>query len=192
MYDYIRYSSPLGMLTVAAENGALTALVIEGQKYADRHLAGEGRECETPVLRRARCWLDDYFAGKNPDASALPLSPGGTAFQQAVWQELRKIPYGETESYGAVAARLGSSARAVGSAVGRNPISLIIPCHRVLAADGGLTGYWKTRRSFCGWKGRAYERRQLRMGAASCYSTQKRGEFAPREAGFLLSPTKYR
>ena len=141
MYDYIRYSSPLGMLTVAAENGALTALVIEGQKYADRHLAGEGQECETPVLRRARCWLDDYFAGKNPDASALPLSPGGTAFQQAVWQELRKIPYGETESYGAVAARLGSSARAVGSAVGRNPISLIIPCHRVLAADGGLTGY---------------------------------------------------
>lgn len=141
MYDYIRYSSPLGMLTVAAENGALTALVIEGQKYADRHLAGEGREGETPVLHRARCWLDDYFAGKNPDASALPLSPGGTAFQQAVWQELRKIPYGETESYGAVAARLGSSARAVGSAVGRNPISLIIPCHRVLAADGGLTGY---------------------------------------------------
>ncbi|MBQ6317421.1 MAG: methylated-DNA--[Oscillospiraceae bacterium] len=141
MYDYIRYSSPLGMLTVAAENGALTALVIEGQKYAERHLAGEGRECETPVLCRARCWLDDYFAGKKPDASALPLSPGGTAFQQAVWQELRKIPYGETESYGAVAARLGSSARAVGSAVGRNPISLIIPCHRVLAADGGLTGY---------------------------------------------------
>ena len=141
MYDYIRYSSPLGMLTVAAEDGALTALVIEGQKYADRHLAGEGRECETPVLHKARCWLDDYFAGENPDASALPLSPKGTAFQQAVWRELRKIPYGETESYGAVAARLGSSARAVGSAVGRNPISLIIPCHRVLAADGGLTGY---------------------------------------------------
>ena len=141
MYDYIRYSSPLGMLTVAAENGALTALVIEGQKYADRHLAGEGREGETPVLHRARCWLDDYFAGKNPDASALPLSPKGTAFQRAVWQELRKIPYGETESYGALAARLGSSARAVGSAVGRNPLSIIIPCHRVLAADGGLTGY---------------------------------------------------
>jgi len=71
MYDYIRYNSPLGMLTVAAENGALTALVIEGQKYAERHLAGEGRECETPVLRRARCWLDDYFAGKKPDASAV-------------------------------------------------------------------------------------------------------------------------
>ena len=93
------------------------------------------------MLRRARCWLDDYFAGKNPDASALPLSPKGTAFQRAVWQELRKIPYGETESYGALAARLGSSARAVGSAVGRNPLSIIIPCHRVLAADGGLTGY---------------------------------------------------
>lgn len=141
MYDYIRYSSPLGMLTVAAEGGVLTALVIEGQKYAERHLSGVGRECETPVLRRARCWLDDYFAGKNPDASALALSPEGTAFQQAVWQELRKIPYGKTESYGAIAARLGSSARAVGSAVGRNPISVIIPCHRVLAADGALTGY---------------------------------------------------
>lgn len=141
MYDYIRYSSPLGMLTVAAEGGVLTALVIEGQKYAERHLSGVGRECETPVLRRARCWLDDYFAGKNPDASALALSPKGTAFQQAVWQELRKIPYGKTESYGAIAARLGSSARAVGSAVGRNPISVIIPCHRVLAADGALTGY---------------------------------------------------
>lgn len=141
MYDYIRYSSPLGMLTVAAEGGVLTALVIEGQKYAERHVSGVGRECETPVLRRARCWLDDYFAGKNPDASALALSPEGTAFQQAVWQELRKIPYGETESYGAIAARLGSSARAVGSAVGRNPISVIIPCHRVLAADGALTGY---------------------------------------------------
>ncbi len=93
MYDYIRYSSPLGMLTVAAENGALTALVIEGQKYADRHLAGEGRECETPVLRRARCWLDDYFAGKNPDASALPLSPGGTQLGKGRRQRGRPQPH---------------------------------------------------------------------------------------------------
>ncbi len=141
MYCFIRYPSPLGTLTVAEEKGALTALVIEGQKYADRHLAGEGQEEETPVLRAAARWLDAYFAGENPAVSTLPLAPAGTAFQQRVWQELRRIPYGETESYGALAARLGSSARAVGAAVGRNPLSILIPCHRVLAADGSLTGY---------------------------------------------------
>ena len=141
MYCFIRYPSPLGTLTVAEEKGALTTLVIEGQKYADRHLAGEGQEEETPVLRAAARWLDAYFAGENPAVSTLPLAPAGTAFQQRVWQELRRIPYGETESYGALAARLGSSARAVGAAVGRNPLSILIPCHRVLAADGSLTGY---------------------------------------------------
>ena len=141
MYCFIRYPSPLGTLTVAEEKGALTALVIEGQKYADRHLAGEGQEEETPVLRAAARWLDAYFAGENPAVSTLPLAPAGTAFQQRVWQELRRIPYGETESYGALAARLGNSARAVGAAVGRNPLSILIPCHRVLAADGSLTGY---------------------------------------------------
>jgi len=141
MYNYIRYCSPLGMLTVAAEGGALTALVIDGQKYAERPLTGEGTERETSVLHKARLWLDAYFAGKALDVSGLPLSPKGTAFQKKVWQELLNIPYGTTNTYGALAGRLGSSARAVGSAVGRNPISIIIPCHRVLAADGSLTGY---------------------------------------------------
>ncbi|MBQ9250363.1 MAG: methylated-DNA--[Oscillospiraceae bacterium] len=141
MYDYIRYASPLGTLTIAAENDALIALVIAGQKYEAQHLAGEGRERETPVLRRARLWLDRYFAGERPDPAQLPLSPKGTAFQQRVWQELLTIPYGQAESYGALAARLGSSARAVGSVVGRNPILVIIPCHRVVGADGSLTGY---------------------------------------------------
>lgn len=141
MFDYIRYRSPLGMLTVAAEGETLTALVFEGQKYARQHLAGEGQERETPVLRAARLWLDAYFAGEQPDAAVLPLAPRGTGFQQTVWQELRTIPYGETLSYGVLAARLGSSARAVGSAVGHNPISIIIPCHRVLGAKGALTGY---------------------------------------------------
>ena len=141
MYDYIRYRSPLGLLIVAAEGEALTVLVFEGQKYARQHLAGEGEERETPVLRAARLWLDAYFAGERPDAAALPLSPRGTNFQRAVWRELRTIPYGETRRYGEIAARLGSSGRAVGSAVGRNPISLMIPCHRVLGAKGALTGY---------------------------------------------------
>ena len=140
MYDYIHYRSPLGMLTVTAEGGTLTALVIDGQKYADRHLAGEGKERETPVLHAARLWLDAYFAGEAPEVSGLPLSPKGTGFQKKVWQELLKIPYGATDTYGALAGRLGSSARAVGSAVGRNPISIIIPCHRVLAKNGSLTG----------------------------------------------------
>ncbi len=141
MYDYIRYSSPLGLLTIAAEGNALIALVIEGQKFFDRHLAGEGRERETPVLKMARDWLDRYFQGENPAISELPLSPKGTDFQKTVWRELLNIPYGATITYGELAARLGSSARAVGAAVGRNPISVIIPCHRVIAADGSLTGY---------------------------------------------------
>lgn len=141
MYDFIRYDSPLGPLTIAAENNALTALVIAGQKYEDRHLSGEGRKRQTPVLAKARDWLDRYFAGKRPDPAQLPLSPKGTAFQQRVWWELLTIPYGRTESYGSLAARLGSSARAVGSAVGRNPISVIIPCHRIVGADGSLCGY---------------------------------------------------
>ena len=141
MYNYTRYRSPLGMLTVTAEGDTLTALVIDGQKYADRHLAGEGTEYETPVLHAAKLWLDAYFAGKAPEVSGLPLSPKGTGFQKKVWRELLNIPYGATDTYGALAGRLGSSARAVGSAVGHNPISVIIPCHRVLAADGSLTGY---------------------------------------------------
>ena len=141
MYDYIICPSPLGMLTIAAEGGALTALVIEGQKYHADHLAGDGVRRETPALRAARRWLERYFAGENPELSALTLAPRGTPFQQRVWAALRRIPYGETVSYGALAAELVTSARAVGSAVGRNPLSILIPCHRVLAADGGLAGY---------------------------------------------------
>ena len=141
MYDFIRYYSPLGMLTVAAEGEALTALVIDGQKYAEMHLAGAGRECETPVLHAARLCLDDYFAGEMVDFSKLHLALKGTEFQRSVWQELRIIPYGETRTYGTIAKRLGTSARAVGGAVGHNPISIFIPCHRVLSANGSLTGY---------------------------------------------------
>lgn len=141
MYDFIRYDSPVGVMILTAEGESLTALVLEGQKYAERHLAGDGQEQETPVLHRARVWLDDYFAGGRPEISELPLAPKGTAFQKQVWQELLKIPYGETDNYGAIALRLGSSARAVGAAIGRNPLLIFVPCHRVLGADRSLTGY---------------------------------------------------
>ena len=141
MFDYTRYASPLGTLILAAEDGALTAIVLEGQKYAARHLAGEGLERESPALREAKDWLTRYFAGERPDPAELRLSPKGTDFQRRVWRELLTIPYGATESYGAIARRLGSSARAVGGAVGRNPLLIVVPCHRVLASDGSLHGY---------------------------------------------------
>ena len=141
MFDYLRYASPLGTLILAAEDGALTAIVLEGQKYADQHLAGEGNERETPALREAKDWLTRYFAGERPDPAELRLSPKGTDFQRRVWRELLTIPYGATESYGAIARRLGSSARAVGGVVGRNPLLIVVPCHRVLAGSGALTGF---------------------------------------------------
>ena len=141
MFDYIRYASPLGPLILAAEGEALTAIVLEGQKYEARHLAGEGLERETPALREARDWLTRYFQGGRPDPAELRLSPKGTDFQRRVWRELLTIPYGATESYGAIARRLGSSARAVGGAVGRNPLLIVVPCHRVLAESGALTGF---------------------------------------------------
>jgi methylated-DNA-[protein]-cysteine S-methyltransferase len=95
-----------------------------------------------PLLVEACAQLSDYFAGRL-QAFALPLSPGGTAFQRAVWDELVRIPYGTTASYGGVAARVGRprAVRAVGAANGRNPLAIIVPCHRVIGSDGGLTGY---------------------------------------------------
>ena len=100
-----------------------------------------GGNAFSPVLLAARCWLDAYFAGERPGVADVPLAPRGTAFQRRVWDALLAIPYGETRTYGELAVALGSSARAVGSAVGKNPISVIVPCHRVLGAGGSLTGY---------------------------------------------------
>ena len=137
------YESPLGRILLCAHEGALIGLWFEGQKYERAGCKGLAGEAETDkaVLRSAREWLDAYFAGERPRFAGI-LAPRGTAFQQRVWGELQKIPYGETISYGALAERLlCGSARAVGAAVGRNPISLLIPCHRVLGADGKLTGY---------------------------------------------------
>ena len=141
-----RYDSPLGPITLAGEDGALTGLWFDGQKYFGAGLPAGTPEGERPVFRQVRAWLDRYFRGEDP-GPAPPLAPAGTAFQRAVWEVLREIPYGRTATYGQVAQAAGrglgrnTSPRAAGSAVGRNPISIIIPCHRVVGAGGSLTGY---------------------------------------------------
>ena len=136
-------SSPLGEVILCAHGGALRGLWFAGQKYESRGAdlsLGESKG-DKAVLDKARRWMDEYFSGNEPIVD-FPLDPPGTAFQKTVWMELLSIPYRHTISYGELAERIGcKSARAVGSAVGKNPISLIIPCHRVLGAAGSLTGY---------------------------------------------------
>ena len=141
------YDDPYGRYVMAAEDGALTGLWLEGQKYFPSDLPEPSGE-EAEIFARTRRWLDAYFAGRQPDVSALPMAPRGSAFAQSVWQLLLEIPYGQTVSYGEVAKRLADqrglsqlSAQAVGGAAGHNPISIIIPCHRVLGAKNQLTGY---------------------------------------------------
>ena len=135
------YASPLGPITAASDGEALTGLWFDGQKYFAAGL-GEHEERELPIFSEVDRWLDAYFSGRDPGFTPQ-LRPRGTAFRRAVWDLLLTIPFGGTVTYGQLAARLpgGTSARAVGGAVGHNPISLIVPCHRVVGADGSLTGY---------------------------------------------------
>ncbi|MEY8259925.1 methylated-DNA--[protein]-cysteine S-methyltransferase [Oscillospiraceae bacterium 50-60] len=133
--------SPVGPLRLASDGTSVTGLWLENQKYFSTGLDPAAQKAPAlPIFREAALWLDDYFAGNRPSALP-PLSPAGSAFQQSVWNRLLDIPCGQTRTYGALAADLGSSPRAVGSAVSRNPISILIPCHRVLGTDGSLTGY---------------------------------------------------
>ncbi len=139
------FSSPLGEVLLACDESGLTGLWFTGQKYFAASLSQAHMERELPVLTQAKKWLCLYFSGTKPDFTP-PLHPTGTAFQLHVWELLTTIGYGETATYGQIAALLQqkhirASARAVGSAVGKNPISLIIPCHRVVGANGSLTGY---------------------------------------------------
>lgn len=136
----MKYPSPVGPLTVAANEEAVIGLWMEGQKYFGRTLPHEPQWKAAPALAKASAWLDSYFAGVRPDFLP-PLAPKGTPFQQAVWKELLAIPYGELMTYGEIAKKLSSAARAVGGAVGHNPVSILIPCHRVVGGDGSLTGY---------------------------------------------------
>ena len=145
----MRYDSPVGQLLVVEKEKALAGLWIEGQKYYPVFRPGELQErADTDTLNHVKDWLDRYFAGKRPSIGELPLAPSGTEFRMAVWKLLCEIPYGEVATYGEIAGKITSqrgtgktSARAVGGAVGHNPISLIIPCHRVVGTNGSLTGY---------------------------------------------------
>ena len=141
-----KYDSPLGQLTLAEEDGALVGLWMQGQKYLLQDL--KEYRALTPTLELAANWLDRYFAGDRPEIGELSLNPKGSEFRREVWELLRRIPYGETTSYSAIAAQIAKSrgiprmsAQAVGGAVGHNPISIIIPCHRVVGSQGQLTGY---------------------------------------------------
>lgn len=141
MQCFCHFSSPLGGITMAGEGDVLTHLWFDGQKYDRLGLEPDAEEQELPVFGETCRWLEAYFARK-PLPPLPNLCPKGTAFQERVWAELLKIPCGETTTYGALAKALGCrSAQAVGGAVGRNPISILIPCHRVVGANGSLTGY---------------------------------------------------
>ena len=135
------YASPLGPILLAADETGLTGLWFEAQKYFPSFSGVEYQEKETPVLTETARWLDVYFSGKDP-GFLPPLHPQGSPFRQTVWDILLTIPRGQTMTYGEIARRLGvRSAQAVGGAVGHNPISILIPCHRVVGSDGSLTGY---------------------------------------------------
>ena len=137
------HDSPLGTIWLAASAHGLTGLWFEDQRHRPAHFAQWRPAPAHPILTQARRQLDAYFAG-TPTLFDLPLDlSAGTAFQTRVWQALRAIPAGVTQSYGALAERIGAprAVRAVGAAVGRNPVSIVVPCHRVIGASGALTGY---------------------------------------------------
>ena len=149
MYHAARYISPIGPLTIVGNESHIVGLWLDGQKYFQatlREVPHPGHE--QPVLMKALAWLEHYFAGERPSPSELPLAPEGSPFRQFIWQELCLIPYGEVVTYGYLAEKAARafhkknmSAQAVGGAVGHNPISIVIPCHRVIGAHGSLTGY---------------------------------------------------
>ncbi len=138
--------SPVGRITVASDGDALIGLWLEGQKYFEATLDDAEQRSDLPVLVETRAWLSRYFEGIDP--GPLPrVDPRGSTFRRRVWHLLAEIPYGHVTTYGDLARRMSdrtgspASARAVGGAVGHNPISIILPCHRVVGAGGSLTGY---------------------------------------------------
>ncbi len=149
MYYSTTHPSPVGTLTLASDGENLLGLWIQGQKYHGGTIPGSMSENkDLAIFAAAKRWLDQYFADEQPPVSALPLAPIGSEFRQEVWAILCEIPYGQVITYGDIAKRMAAkrgresmSGQAVGGAVGHNPISIIIPCHRVVGASGSLTGY---------------------------------------------------
>lgn len=164
--DYIwHYDSPLGGITLASDGEALTGLWFDGQKHFGEGLSAVREEKRLPIFDETGQWLDTYFDGRAPEFTPK-LRPFSTPFRRRVWEILLTIPYGRTLEYGDIASLLARetgrpkmSARAVGGAVGHNPIAIIVPCHRVLGANGRLTGYaggierkaWLLERERRGW-----------------------------------------
>lgn len=141
------FNSPLGKIKASATDYALTGLWFVGQKYFPTQIASWIPEDNHKMFKLLRQWLENYFSGRNP-AVDFPIEPKGSEFQQKVWKILREIPYGQVTTYGQIAAKIAEdsglssmSAQAVGGAVGHNPVSILIPCHRVVGADSSLTGY---------------------------------------------------
>ena len=142
MFFTAHYDSPIGSITLASDGKALTGLWFDGQKHYGSTMASQHEErTKLPVFDATRQWLDISFSGHEPNFTP-PLLLLGTPFQQRIWKELLTIPYGQTVTYGELARCLNiHSAQAIGRAVGRNPISIIVPCHRVVGSNGNLIGY---------------------------------------------------
>ncbi len=143
----LTYKAPIGSLLLAGDETGLTGLWMKGGKYFADTLGAEYKEMETPILKDAKRWLDIYFSGREPEFMP-PLHLSGSPFRMMVWDILKRIPYGNTMTYGEIsflaAEKMGKSrmsAQAVGNAVGHNPVSILVPCHRVIGAGGSLMGY---------------------------------------------------
>lgn len=143
------YNSPIGKILLASKDNKLIELYIEGQKYYPINFKEEFCENNNDgILVKTKKWLDRYFDNKKPNINELELNPIGSQFRKSVWKILCKIPYGKVVTYGTIAKEIAKqrgitkmSAQAIGGAVGHNPIPIIIPCHRVIGANGNLTGY---------------------------------------------------
>jgi methylated-DNA-[protein]-cysteine S-methyltransferase len=142
MTRFARYDSPLGPMYATAEDDRITHIEFVGAKYAPEQGSDWLEDPQSPELAACGMQIAEYFAGKRTEFD-LPLAPQGSEFQQRVWSEIARVPFGKTISYAELARRAGAvgQARAAGAATGRNPVSLVIPCHRIVGSDGSLTGY---------------------------------------------------
>lgn len=149
MYYKANYKSPIGDMTMVSDGQSLNALWFEGQKYYGTSVGENLKEdSNLKVFELAKNWLDRYFDFQKPEISELSLTPIGSDFRREVWDVLCEIPYGQVVTYGEIAQKIAKkrgitkmSARAIGNAIGHNPVSIIIPCHRVIGSNGKLTGY---------------------------------------------------